>query len=208
MGSVNPQGRRLLLTVGVEEPGFSSSSLKLWDVDKISLAKQAQQQPTQQPQQPKSSGWTGGSVTVSGPVGSNAVGTLPSGPPQPFKSVKLFSAKYPESDVTAVAAKESVTGAGGSSSSSSGAVGGPVVTVAVGLGSGFVYLLSADLSGRESQQVIGPKSETPCDFVRFSGFPGQLDLHEEVRGSWCSVGYRAVHQPMNRVVAVTRTPAP
>ncbi|MEW5316813.1 MAG: hypothetical protein WDW38_008162 [Sanguina aurantia] len=155
------EGRRLLLTVGVEEPGFSSSSLKLWDVDKISLAKQAQQQPTQQPQQPKSSGWTGGSVTVSGPVGGNAAGTVPSGPPQPFKSVKLFSAKYPESDVTAVAAKESVTGGGDSSGSSSGAVGGPGVTVAVGLGSGFVYLLSADLSAKGKIVHTGKISARP-----------------------------------------------
>lgn len=140
------QGRRLLLTVGVEEPGFSSSSLKLWDVDKILLAKQGQQQPTsQQQQQAKATNWAGGVTGGS----SSSTGSIPSGPPQPFKSVKLFSAKYPESDVTAVAAKEAVTGNASSSSSSGGSAGGLVVTVAIGLGSGFVYLLSADVSGEE-----------------------------------------------------------
>lgn len=143
----------MLLTVGVEEPGFSSSSLKLWDVDKILLAKQGQQQPTPQQQLPKATSWAGGALLSSsgGTVGSisSSGGGTPAGPPQPFKSVKLFSAKYPESDVTAVAAKEAVTGNTSSSSSSGGTAGGPVVTVAVGLGSGFVYLLSADLSGEE-----------------------------------------------------------
>jgi hypothetical protein len=87
----DPQSHGILATIGAEEPGVSSATLKLWEVEQL----------------------------VSGAA------------PAALKSAKVFSSKLPESQVTALA----VAG-----SSASG------LLVAVGLGSGNVYLFKADLA--------------------------------------------------------------
>ena len=76
----------------MEEPGISSATLKLWELDKL---------------------LKGASVT-------------------PIKSSRVFNNKYPESEVTALAIQDNAN---------------QTVKVAVGLGSGAVYILQVELAG-------------------------------------------------------------
>ena len=62
-------------------------------------------------------------------------------PPAPIRSCKVFSgAKYPESDITAVAAMDTPGGS---------------LTVALGLGSGCIYTLTTDLGGEGERWLNG-----------------------------------------------------
>ena len=102
------QHRNLLLTVGSEEPGYSSATLKLWEIPKQHAA---------------------GASTKAPPL-SSVVSS--SGPGAPLRSAKIFGPKHHVSEITAVAARE--MSAGG-------------LSVAVGLCSGMVYIMTCDLAG-------------------------------------------------------------
>lgn len=84
---------KLLMTLGSEEPGVSSTTMKIWDIEKIEL--------------------TPGNSTQ-----------------QPIRNQKIFSQKYPESEITAIAVHE---------------VTNHMTYMALGLASGFVYWIQGDL---------------------------------------------------------------
>jgi hypothetical protein len=119
------QSRQLLVAVGLEEPGVSTATLKLWDADKALAAA----------------------------ANSSSSSTLAS--PAPLRVHKVFSNKYPESEVTALAVHDpsgsssSGSSAGLTSSSSSSVAAGAAASalvIAVGLAAGSVYLFSADIA--------------------------------------------------------------
>jgi hypothetical protein len=121
------QTRQLLVAVGLEEPGVSTATLKLWDVDRALAAAAA-----------------ASSTSTSSAAAS----------PAPLRLHKLFSNKYPESEVTALAvydpSSSSGAAAGHSSSastSSSSTSAAASLQIAVGLAAGSVYLFSADTAG-------------------------------------------------------------
>jgi hypothetical protein len=83
---------------------------------------------------------------------ANSSSTTAASPP-PLRVHKVFSNKYPESEVTALAVHDpsSSSGSGGSAaashSSTAAASGGPALLIAVGLAAGSVYLFSTDTAG-------------------------------------------------------------
>jgi len=82
----------LLLTLGTEEPGVSSATIKVWSIEKL---------------------FEDGDRN-----------------PQPSKQQKLFSSRFPEAEITAMAVKQIPDGRS---------------AVAVGLASGMVYYTQGDL---------------------------------------------------------------
>lgn len=86
------RGANLVLTLGTEEPGVSSATLKVWSVEKL-FAEGDQR-------------------------------------PMPLKSQKLFSARFPESEMTAMTVRQRWEGH---------------AVVAVGLASGMVYWMQGDV---------------------------------------------------------------
>lgn len=84
--------QKTLLTLGVEEPGVSSATLKLWQMERV---------------------YSGTEFN-----------------PQPFRIQKLFGARFPESEITCLAAQQRSDGH---------------AIVAVGLASGMVYWMQGDL---------------------------------------------------------------
>ncbi|KAF8068385.1 VPS11 [Scenedesmus sp. PABB004] len=97
------QARQLLVAVGLEEPGISSATLKVWEGDRLAAAAAA------------------ASAGAGGPPAAVA----------PLRTARVFSSKYPESEVTALAVSDaSPTGAG--------------LTVAVGVAAGAAYLFTGD----------------------------------------------------------------
>lgn len=120
------QSRQLVVAVGLEEPGVSTATLKLWDVDRALAA-----------------------AAASSTSSSSAAAS-----PAPLRLHKLFSNKYPESEVTALAvydpSSSSGAAAGHSSSTTAGSSSAPAAAsllIAVGLAAGSVYLFSADTAG-------------------------------------------------------------
>ena len=86
------KAQNILVTLGTEEPGVSSSTLKLWSIDR--LFSDGEQQP------------------------------------QPLRSQKLFTSRFPESDITTMALTQRLNGH---------------AVLAVGLASGMVYWTQGDL---------------------------------------------------------------
>jgi len=130
------QSRQLLVAVGLEEPGVSTATLKLWDTDKAMAAAAA------------AASSSSGAATA----------------PAPLRSLKVFSSKYPESEVTALSihdpssssgmapAPSTVAGtaaaaASSSSTAAAAAAGVPPLLIAVGLAAGSVYLFSLEGGG-------------------------------------------------------------
>ncbi|KAG2487093.1 hypothetical protein HYH03_014337 [Edaphochlamys debaryana] len=117
--------RQLLVTVGLEEPGCSSTAVKIWPAERLAAAAAA-----------ADAGGEGG-----GGGGAGAAVSLPA-----LKTVKVFGShggqQYPESPVTAAAAAEGGGGGGGGA-----ADGSTPLTVALGLASGHVVVLAGEVSG-------------------------------------------------------------
>eukprot|EP00879_Flechtneria_rotunda_P007092 GHRR01007444.1.p1 GENE.GHRR01007444.1~~GHRR01007444.1.p1 ORF type:complete len:921 (+),score=350.13 GHRR01007444.1:614-3376(+) len=118
------QARQLLVTVGLEEPGISSATIKLWDTERVATAATAV---------------TNGAVSAAGssPPASGVSATLAANVP-PFRIQKVFNSKYPESEVTALA----VTDRAGSSSG---------ILIAVGLAAGSVYLFNGEAASQKGK---------------------------------------------------------
>lgn len=131
------QVRNQLLTVGVEEPGISTASLKIWEYGKL--------------------------------VGATN--------PTPLKISKVFNAKYPESEVTALAVKERDIS--------------QTLTVAVGLGSGSVYLFHGDIYS----------SRATTRFHHTSKLMARPDQGEQ----WCVMGMEFMDEDNLFVVTESQT---
>jgi hypothetical protein len=136
----HPQARQLLVTVGLEEPGISTATIKVWDAERAAAAAAAA-------------------------AANTAVGAASSSV-TPLRVHKVFSSKFPESEVTALAVCDSGASAPGPAASGSsgshlrhssgslsaaaaaaGAGGGDAagtLTIAVGLAAGAVYLFGGD----------------------------------------------------------------
>lgn len=110
---VPPQEHQQLITLGVEEPGISTSVIKIWEYAKIAAAMSAADRP----------------ATASSSPHANVT---------PLRTQKVFNSKYPESEVTALAITEATS---------------PNLTVAVGLGSGNVYIFQWDPARHKLQHT-------------------------------------------------------
>lgn len=138
----------MLLTLGTEAPGYSSASIKVWDTVRVLATLPTATSPSSALTQPMSVSATAAtSASVSSAVrpptamGSTAV--------QPLRVCKVFGPKLPEGEITALAVHEGVppSSTAASSTATSGTAGSTAsapLTVAVGLASGLVYVLTLD----------------------------------------------------------------
>ncbi|GIM12899.1 hypothetical protein Vretimale_16129 [Volvox reticuliferus] len=143
--------RHLLVTVGIEEPGCSSTTVKLWSGEKLVAAAAAVMD----------GGGAGGQVGSSGASAATGPSSLAgiAASMTALKVTKVFGyhsgQQYPESPVTAAAAAEGgsngtgLTGLTGTSSGSGSGAGGAdatsSLTVALGLASGSVVVLVGEV---------------------------------------------------------------
>ncbi|KAI8469810.1 MAG: hypothetical protein J3K34DRAFT_511770 [Monoraphidium minutum] len=116
--------QQYLVAVGVEEPGVSTAAIKVWERSKLTALAP--------PLPPPGAAAAAAAAAPSG----GAAAAPPAAPPPlaqvaPLKVQKLFNSKYPEAEPTALAVTDAAA---------------PALTVAVGLGSGMVYLFQGDLS--------------------------------------------------------------
>lgn len=112
------QARQLLVTVGLEEPGISTATIKIWESDRVIAAAA------------NATAANSAAAALSALPQAAAVSTTAASLP-PLRIQKVFSSKYPESEVTALAVADS-----GASS----------LVVTVGLAAGSVYLFTGDIS--------------------------------------------------------------
>ncbi|KIZ03467.1 subunit of VPS-C complex [Monoraphidium neglectum] len=116
-----------LVAVGVEEPGASTAAIKVWERSKLAALKPP----------PPSPAATAAATATAGPAAPGAPASPPAAPAAatvalaPLRVQKVFNSKYPEAEPTALAVTDAAA---------------PALTVAVGLGSGMVYLFQGDLS--------------------------------------------------------------
>lgn len=117
--SVHSQIRQLLITVGLEEPGISTATVKIWEPEKVISAVAA------------AAATNSAAAAMTSLPQTGAVSSTPASIP-PLRLQRVFSNKYPESEVTALAVAETGT---------------TNLLVAVGLAAGSVYLFSGDMTG-------------------------------------------------------------
>ncbi|GAX83865.1 hypothetical protein CEUSTIGMA_g11290.t1 [Chlamydomonas eustigma] len=131
----------LLVTVGSEEPGYLSSTIKLWDCNKLETLS------TSSASTSATSTRTDQASSTSIHIQSPAVALL--------RSCRLFGPRYPEAEVTCLSATSSHRL-------------GTTVSVAVGLASGMVYIFSGDLSAKGKLQHLSKVSARPDSGDRWS----------------------------------------
>lgn len=120
------QARQLLVTVGLEEPGISTATIKVWEAERAATAAAA-----------AASAASSAAAALSAMPQPASVSTTPANLP-PLRVQKVFSNKYAESEVTALAVSE-------------GGATGASLLVAVGLAAGAIYLFSGDVTGQKGK---------------------------------------------------------
>jgi hypothetical protein len=120
------QARQLLVTVGLEEPGISTATLKVWEAERVTTAAATAAA--------ASSAAAAISSLPQPAAASAAAASLP-----PLRVHKLFSSKHPESEVTALAVTDS------------GSVTGSSLLIAVGLAAGAVHVYSGEVSSQKGK---------------------------------------------------------
>jgi hypothetical protein len=120
------QARQLLVTVGLEEPGISTATIKVWDAERVTAAAATAAA--------ASSAAAAISALPQPAAASAAAASLP-----PLRLHKLFSSKHPESEVTALAVTDN------------GSAGGSSLLIAVGLAAGAVHVYSGDVTSQKGK---------------------------------------------------------
>jgi hypothetical protein len=120
------QARQLLVTVGLEEPGVSTATVKIWDAERVIAAAATAAA--------ASSAAAAISALPQPAAASAAAASLP-----PLRLHKLFSSKHPESEVTALAVTDN------------GRAGGGSLLIAVGLAAGAVHVYSGDVTSQKGK---------------------------------------------------------
>jgi hypothetical protein len=120
------QARQLLVTVGLEEPGISTATVKIWDAERVTTAAATAAA--------ASNAAAAISALPQPAAASAAAASLPA-----LRVHKMFSSKHPESEVTALAVTDN------------GSAGGGSLVIAVGLAAGAVHVFSGDVTSQKGK---------------------------------------------------------